>query len=74
MKPRDMKTEYLNLGELSNSDSEEVHLAQDAKLNKLLTALRTKRKIVVIAGAGISVSAGSRFTKPPSIGTMLISS
>lgn len=31
----------------------------DAQLDRLLNALRRKKKIVVIAGAGISVSAGS---------------
>lgn len=58
-KPRDMKTEYLDLMRLKGSDSEDHHKLQDAKLNRLMEALRTKRKIVVIAGAGISVSAGS---------------
>jgi NAD-dependent histone deacetylase SIR2 len=32
---------------------------EDENLERLLSALRKKKKIVVIAGAGISVSAGS---------------
>jgi NAD-dependent histone deacetylase SIR2 len=59
MKPKDMKTEYLNLQALYESDSDEHHKTEDAKLKKLMEILRSKRKIVVIAGAGISVSAGS---------------
>ncbi len=60
MKSRDMRTEYLDLGVLSDSDDEAHDHAQDEKLKKLMTALRTKRKIVIIAGAGISVAAGSK--------------
>jgi NAD-dependent histone deacetylase SIR2 len=59
MKPKELKTEYLDLGALSDSKDEDHHKAQDSKLKKLMEVLRTKRKIVVIAGAGISVSAGS---------------
>ncbi len=59
MKSRDMRTEYLDLGIISDSDDEAHNNEQDEKLKKLMTALRTKRKIVVIAGAGISVAAGS---------------
>jgi NAD-dependent histone deacetylase SIR2 len=59
MKPKEMKTEHLNLQALYESDSDEHHKTEDAKLKKLMDILRTKRKIVVIAGAGISVSAGS---------------
>ncbi|KAF3763533.1 DHS-like NAD/FAD-binding domain-containing protein, partial [Cryphonectria parasitica EP155] len=47
-KPR--STERLDL---TNEDA-----ADETQLNRLLDVLRTKRKIVVIAGAGISVSAG----------------
>lgn len=59
VKPKELKTEYLDLNELNDSDSQEHHKVQDEKVKKLLEVLRTKRKIVVIAGAGISVSAGS---------------
>jgi len=59
MKPREKKTERLDLRALNESDDEMHHKTQDSKLSRLITALRTKRKIVVIAGAGISVSAGS---------------
>lgn len=58
MKARELKTEYLDLQRLIESDDEEHHKTQDAKLTRLMEVLRTKRKIVVIAGAGISVSAG----------------
>lgn len=42
--------------------------AAEAQLERLLNTLRRKKKIVVIAGAGISVSAGSKspFGAPPS--------
>lgn len=54
-KPR--TTERLNLqpppGDLGNG--------QTAELNLLLKVLQKRRKIVVIAGAGISVSAGSMY-------------
>lgn len=49
-KPR--TTEHLDL---DNRDD-----AGEAHLDRLLHVLRTKKKIVVIAGAGISVSAGSK--------------
>ncbi|KAH6678133.1 DHS-like NAD/FAD-binding domain-containing protein [Halenospora varia] len=51
-------TEYLDLHALNESSDETHHKIQDAKLKKLMEALRSKKKIVVIAGAGISVSAG----------------
>ncbi|RDL41940.1 DHS-like NAD protein [Venustampulla echinocandica] len=56
--PKELKTEYLDLRALNASLDKDHHKAQDAKLKKLTDVLRTKRKIVVIAGAGISVSAG----------------
>jgi NAD-dependent histone deacetylase SIR2 len=65
MKPRDLKTEHLDLRRLNDSDDDEHHKIQDAKLRKLMEALRSKKKIVVIAGAGISVSAGSMFNLLP---------
>lgn len=59
-KSREMKTEYLDLISLNSSNDELHHKLQDAKLKKLLEVFRAKRKIVVFAGAGISVSAGSK--------------
>lgn len=60
--PRPRTTEYVDLENYDNEDQE--------NLQRLLTALRKKKKIVVIAGAGISVSAGSRLTlHPPNICT-----
>lgn len=61
MKPKELKTEYLDLCALNDCSDEAEHKAQDRKLKRLMEALRSKRKIVVIAGAGISVSAGSMF-------------
>lgn len=51
-KPRERTTEYLDLEKTSESPD------QDELLNRLMTVLRKKKRIVVIAGAGISVSAG----------------
>lgn len=64
-KPKELKTEYLDLRTVWDSDDTEIHTLQDAKIRKLMDALRTKRRIVVIAGAGISVSAGSMYSCPP---------
>jgi NAD-dependent histone deacetylase SIR2 len=50
--PKERTAEYLDL---SQSDVDEDELPQ---LQRLLNVLHKKRKIVVIAGAGISVSAG----------------
>ncbi len=52
--PKERTTEHLNLHNYEGFDDED-----DNNLQRLLYALRKKRKIVVIAGAGISVSAGS---------------
>lgn len=49
--PKQRSTEYVDMESLSDED--------EAQLDRLLSALRKKKKIVVIAGAGISVSAGS---------------
>jgi NAD-dependent histone deacetylase SIR2 len=59
MKSKELNTEYLNLRALNDSDDEMHHNTQEPKLRKLMEVLRSKRKIVVVAGAGISVSAGS---------------
>lgn len=45
---------------LDESSDPEKREQDDLQLQRLLKVLRTKRKIVVIAGAGISVSAGSK--------------
>lgn len=55
IKPR--TTEHLNL----QSPPDGLAADQKTQLALLLKILRKKRKIVVIAGAGISVSAGSMF-------------
>lgn len=53
-KPR--TTEYLDLKAASEQSEKDEQL-----LDQLTAALRKKKKIVVIAGAGISVSAGSKY-------------
>ncbi|KAL9007143.1 MAG: hypothetical protein Q9188_000077, partial [Gyalolechia gomerana] len=52
--PKPRKTEYLNL----QAHNEHPSLDQQPQLDTLLKVLRKRKKIVVIAGAGISVSAG----------------
>ncbi|KAI5466155.1 DHS-like NAD/FAD-binding domain-containing protein [Mariannaea sp. PMI_226] len=52
--PKERTTEYLDL---TKSDSE-FTLEDHIQMERLISALRKKKKIVVIAGAGISVSAG----------------
>jgi NAD+-dependent protein deacetylase SIR2 len=52
--PKERTTEYLDL----TKDQGLWEAADEAQLQRLLAALRKKKKIVVIAGAGISVSAG----------------
>jgi len=64
-KPKELKTEYLDLSALNESVDETDHKLNDQKLRKLTEVLRSKRKIVVIAGAGISVSAGSTYFTSP---------
>jgi len=51
--PKPRTTEHLDLQSKILKDSEKE------QLDKLLKVLHKKRKIVVVAGAGISVSAGS---------------
>ena len=53
--PKPRVTQHLRLG--SSPDS--LAIGQKAQLDTLLKVLRKRQKIVVIAGAGISVSAGS---------------
>ncbi|KYK57747.1 Sir2 family histone deacetylase Hst4 [Drechmeria coniospora] len=52
--PKDRSTKYLNLMKPQHECTNEDNF----HLERLLSALRKKKKIVVIAGAGISVSAG----------------
>ncbi|KAL9115486.1 MAG: hypothetical protein Q9227_000807 [Pyrenula ochraceoflavens] len=54
IEPQPRSTQHLNLRPNAQPSLSE----QDVPLNLLLKALRKRRKIVVIAGAGISVSAG----------------
>ncbi|KAL3428048.1 nad-dependent histone deacetylase sir2 [Phlyctema vagabunda] len=56
--PKERTTEYLDLGTLGESSDPLDNTHQEIQLNRLVKALQKKRKIVVIAGAGISVSAG----------------
>ena len=56
--PKPRTTEHLSLPE----DLAELNPADKEQLDKLLKVLHKKRKIVVVAGAGISVSAGSEFS------------
>ncbi|KAI4147034.1 MAG: hypothetical protein LQ340_005718, partial [Diploschistes diacapsis] len=53
--PKPRTTEYLDLSSRNKSPCE-----QQKELDILLKVLRKRRKIVVVAGAGISVSAGSK--------------
>lgn len=55
--PKPRTTEYLDL----SLWTEEHVSSQKQQLDLLLKVLRKRRKIVVVAGAGISVSAGSTF-------------
>jgi NAD-dependent histone deacetylase SIR2 len=50
--PKERTTEYVDLQNLNEEG--------EAQLDRLILALRKKKKIVVVAGAGISVSAGSK--------------
>ncbi|KAK5990604.1 NAD-dependent protein deacetylase hst4 [Cladobotryum mycophilum] len=54
MSPKERRTEYLDL---TKSDAE-LTSNDHCQMERLATLLRKKKKIVVIAGAGISVSAG----------------
>ncbi|KKA29124.1 hypothetical protein TD95_002336 [Thielaviopsis punctulata] len=56
--PKVRMTEYLDLDEARKEVDDPAANSEAAKLDMLLNALRKKKKIVVIAGAGISVSAG----------------
>jgi len=59
--PRD--TKYLNL----HNNAGDVDADQRRELDRLLEAVHKKRKIVVVAGAGISVSAGSTLSQTKSM-------
>ncbi|KAB8289707.1 hypothetical protein EYC80_010618 [Monilinia laxa] len=55
--PKPRTTEYLDLRNFGEGSEEQI-AQQDAQMKRLVSVLRGKRKIVVVAGAGISVSAG----------------
>lgn len=57
LEPKERATVHLSL---HNSEDGNENEHDEIQLRRLVKALRTKRKIVVIAGAGISVSAGSK--------------
>ena len=56
VEPKPRKTDTLDLG----TNPSNLAAEQKDGLHKLVQVLRKRRKIVVIAGAGISVSAGSK--------------
>ena len=56
--PKPRTTHHLDL------QSEQLETGQKEQLSKLLKVLHKKRKIVVVAGAGISVSAGGKSSPP----------
>lgn len=56
--PMPRSTQHLDLSDVS----EQAYARQQAQIDLLVKTLRTRRKIVVIAGAGISTSAGSEST------------
>lgn len=55
-------TEYLDLRTVAEISQYQSSPNDEIQLRRLLKALRNKQKIVVIAGAGISVSAGSKIS------------
>jgi NAD-dependent histone deacetylase SIR2 len=59
--PKPRTTAYLDLRSRNGDAAGEVEHSQRPQFDLLLKVLRKKRKIVVIAGAGISVSAGSMY-------------
>ena len=63
VEPKPRTTEYLNLNRITSNGS--LDEEQKDELELLLKVLRKRRKIVVIAGAGISVSAGSESCARP---------
>jgi NAD-dependent histone deacetylase SIR2 len=56
--PKPRTTQHLDF------QASDVNATQKESLDRLLKAIHNRRKIVVIAGAGISVSAGSKSTSP----------
>jgi hypothetical protein len=64
-KPR--TTEYFDLAAHDESSQEGKASNGEIQFQRLLDALRTKQKIIVIAGAGISVSAGSTLLNTASL-------
>jgi NAD-dependent histone deacetylase SIR2 len=62
--PKKRTTEYLELGAFDSCAKSTPSSHEELQFDRLCKALRTKQKIVVIAGAGISVSAGSKQLSP----------
>lgn len=58
--PKPRTTEVLDLNSLGEERDGHDHDNEELQYNRLAKALRNKKKIVVIAGAGISVGAGSK--------------
>ena len=61
--PKPRVTRHLNLG----SSPHNLATEQKVQLETLLKVLRKRRKILVVAGAGISVSAGSTYSAVTSL-------
>lgn len=64
-------TEYLDLHVVEGTPQCQDGSNYEVQLQRLLKALRSKQKIVVVAGAGISVSAGSKISLRPENRTSL---
>jgi NAD-dependent histone deacetylase SIR2 len=60
MEPKERTTEHFDLRSFNEEGSSAEESPGYPQFVRLVKALHTKRKIVVIAGAGISVSAGSQ--------------
>lgn len=72
VEPKKRTTEYLDLRDSALQSG--VKPEDEIQLERLIKALHTKQKIVVIAGAGISVSAGSMFCYPRRRSPLMIAS
>ena len=63
VEPKSRTTQNLKLG----ASAQSLATDQKVQLETLLKALRKRQRIVVVAGAGISVSAGSKCSLPHSV-------
>ena len=63
VEPKPRTTQHLKLG----ASAQSLATDQKVQLDTLLRALRKRQRIVVVAGAGISVSAGSKCSLPRSV-------